>query len=68
MAVTLIECDDSIRDARLVHQRGQSELAIDDTRGWSHYLHSEAMEAGILDTSDKPLEAGVAHIARYLES
>lgn len=67
--VILVECDDSTRDARLIHHRGQSELANDSMKGWSRYLHSEAVEAGIevLDTSDKTLAESVAHIVEYLQ-
>lgn len=68
--VILVECDDSVRDARLIHDRRQPELANDDMKGWSHYLHSEAVEAGIeiLDTSKKTLAESAAHILSYLHS
>jgi hypothetical protein len=68
--VILVECDDSTRDARLIHDRRQPELTDDSMKGWSRYLHSEAVEAGIevLDTSDQTLAESVAHIVRYLQS
>jgi dephospho-CoA kinase len=67
--VIVVECDDSTRDARLIHERGQSELANDGMRDWSHYLHSEAVEAQIeiLDTSRMTLAESVARIAKYLQ-
>jgi len=67
--VILVECDDSTRDLRLIHDRGQSELANESTRGWSRYLHSEAIEAGteVLDTGKSTLAESVEHIVRYLQ-
>lgn len=67
--VILVECDDSTRDARLEHDRGQPELANDSMKGWSRYLHRETTEAGIeiLDTSKMTLSESVAHVAGYLE-
>ena len=68
--VILVECDDSTRDARLIRDRGQPELANESMRGWSRYLHSEAVEAGIeiLDTSNRTLAESVTHIVGYLQS
>ena len=67
--VILVECDDSTRDSRLIHDRKQPELANESMKGWSRYLHSEAMEAGleILDTGKRTLAECVAHIAGYLQ-
>ena len=63
----LIECDDPTRDSRL-NGRGSPELAHEQMRNWSKYLHSEAVEAGldILDTGAHSLEENVAHILAYL--
>jgi len=67
--VILVECDDSTRDLRLIHDRGQPELANESMRGWSRYLHSEAVEAGIdvLDTGKNTLAESVAHVVKYLQ-
>jgi chloramphenicol 3-O-phosphotransferase len=68
--VVLVECDDSRRDARLIHDRKQPELANESMKGWSQYLHSEAVEAGIevLDTSEITVEQAVDHVLKYLQS
>jgi hypothetical protein len=68
MHVILVECDDTSRDARLIHDRGQPELANDSMRGWSRYLHSEAVKEGIeiLDTGVNSLEESVARVLTYL--
>ena len=65
--VVLVECDDTTRDARL-DGRGSPELAHEQMRNWSKYLHCEAVEAGleILDTGAHTLEENVAHILAYL--
>jgi anion-transporting ArsA/GET3 family ATPase len=66
--VVLVECNDAIRDARLVHDRRQPELANHEMANWSRYLHREAIEAGyeILDTGRVSLEEAVVHIHGYL--
>lgn len=68
--IILVECDDQTRDARLIHDRQQPELANENMQGWSRYLHQEAVEAGceILDTSVTPLTESVARIVSYLKS
>jgi predicted kinase len=68
--VILVECDDTTRNGRLVHDRKQPELANESMHGWSRYLHNEAMEAEfeILDTTGKPLAESVAHVVAYLRS
>jgi hypothetical protein len=68
--VLLVECDDSIRDARLMHDRGQPELANDSMRSWSRYLKREAVKEGIeiLDTGENSLADSVACVLRYLGS
>lgn len=66
--IVLVASDDQTREARLIHNRQQPELANASMKGWSRYLHQEAVEAGyeILDTSDTPLTESVARIATYL--
>lgn len=66
--IVLLECNDNIRDARLIHDRRQPELAHDDMANWSRYLHREAVEAGyeILDTGRVSLIEAVTHIHSYL--
>ena len=66
--VILVECDDQARDARLIHDRRQPELANENMRGWSRFLHEEALDAGyeILDTTHVPLVESVRHIGTYL--
>ena len=68
--VILVDCDDSTRDARLIRDRRQPELANDSMKGWSRYLHTEAVEEGIevLDTSTQTLAESVAHVMTYLHS
>lgn len=65
----LVECDDPTRDARLLG-RGSPELANEQMRNWSKYLHSEAVDAGldIMDTSAHSLKENVAHILSYLQN
>lgn len=67
--VILVECDDETRDARLIHERRQPELANEGMRNWSRYLHQEAMDAGyeVLDTSSTTLTESVAHVLSYLK-
>ena len=67
--VILIECDDDTRDLRLIRHRGQPELANDSMKGWSRYLHNEAVEAGIevLDTAERTLAESVEHVLSYLQ-
>ena len=64
----LVECDDETRDSRLVHDRLQPDLANENMKNWSRFLHAEAVESGleILDTSTLPLSDSVAHILSYL--
>ncbi len=66
--VVLVECNDETRDARLIHDRRQPDLANDDMKNWSRYLHREAVEAGyeILDTTSIPLAESVTYIHAYL--
>jgi hypothetical protein len=67
--IVLVECPDNVREARLIHDRRQPELANDDMANWSRYLHREAVEAGheTLDTGRISLADAVAHIHSYLK-
>lgn len=67
--IILVECDDPTRDGRL-HGRGSPELAHEQMRNWSRYLHQEAIQAGleILDTGVLSLDESVAGIVSYLHS
>ena len=66
VTLTLVECDDPTRDARL-HGRGSPELAHEQMRNWSRFLHAEAVTAGldILDTGHQSLSENVRSILRY---
>ena len=68
--IVLVECDDATRDARLIYERKQPELANESMRAWSRYLHDEAVAAGcdILDTTGEPLAESVASALEYLKS
>jgi hypothetical protein len=68
--IVLVECDDCTRDDRLIRYRKQPELANESMRGWSRYLHKEALESGveILDTGSCTLSDSVAHILGHLTS
>jgi len=44
--ILCVECDDATRTRRLTQDRLQPELADESMRGWSRYLHQEAVEAG----------------------
>ena len=67
--ILLIKCDDASRDHRLTHHRLQPELANEQMKGWSRYLHQEAVEAGcgILDTSGVPIAKTVQRVMSYLQ-
>jgi energy-coupling factor transporter ATP-binding protein EcfA2 len=65
--IVLVECDDQTRDARL-NGRGSPELAHEQMRNWSKYLHQEAVGAvlDILDTGANSLDGNVARVLAYL--
>ena len=67
--ILLVECDDLTREARLIQARRQPELANHSMKGWSRYLHQEAMEADIeiLNTGKTTLAESVARIVSYLQ-
>jgi hypothetical protein len=67
--VLCVECDDATRSRRLTQDRLQPELADESMRGWSRYLHQEAVEAGcrILDTTHLSLEDSVRTVLHLLE-
>ncbi|HEV2710597.1 MAG TPA: AAA family ATPase [Edaphobacter sp.] len=66
--VILVECDDETRADRLTNHRLQPELANESMKGWSRFLHQEALEAGyeILDTGRIPIAESVQRIANYM--
>ncbi len=67
--IILVECDNMTRNARLMFERNQPELANENMSGWSRYLHGEATEAGykILDTAITPIATSIARVVSYLE-
>ena len=67
--IILVECPDLTREERL-RGRGSPELVNEQMRGWSRYLHQEAVEAGleILNTAVTPQEESVKRIFNYLRS
>jgi energy-coupling factor transporter ATP-binding protein EcfA2 len=68
--IILVECDDCTRDDRLVLYRKQPELANESMRGWSRYLHNEALKSGVevLDTGSSTLSDSVSRIVGHLKS
>jgi hypothetical protein len=66
--IILVECSDTVRAARLTHDREQPELANESMTGWAQYLHEEAVAAGceVLDTGVTPLSEGAQRILSYL--
>lgn len=64
--LVLVECDDATRETRL-KVRGSPELANEQMKNWSRYLHAEAVEAGldILNTGVSSLNENVAKILTY---
>jgi hypothetical protein len=67
--IILVECDDCTRDDRLIRYREQPELANESMRGWSRYLHEEALKSGVevLDTGSCSLADSVSHIVALLK-
>ena len=68
--VICVECDDITRTGRLTNERLQPELASESMKGWSRYLHQEAIEAGfeILDTTGLSPAESTAHILNALQT
>jgi hypothetical protein len=68
--IVLVDCDDGTRDDRLIRYRRQPELANENMRGWSRYLHNEALESGVelLDSGSRTLSDCVSHIVDHLKS
>jgi len=67
--ILCVECDDTTRIRRLMHDRLQPELADEGMLGWSRYLHQEAIEAGheILDTTNLSLNESVRRVLSILK-
>lgn len=67
--IILVECSEESRKSRL-ESRGHPELANEQMRNWSRFLHREATEFGheILDTTDVSLEVSTSHILGYFSA
>jgi len=58
--VVLVDCDDATRRHRLIHERGQPDLATADMANWARYLREEAQasNARVIDTTGlSPIDA-----------
>jgi hypothetical protein len=67
--IVLIDCSDSVRAARLTHDRRQQpDLANENMMGWGRFLREEAKRGGyeILDTGSIPLSSSVDQLIAYL--
>jgi hypothetical protein len=66
--IVLIDCSDSVRTARLTHDRRQPELANEDMMNWGRFLREEAKQRGyeIFDTGSIPFNSSVDHLIAYL--
>jgi hypothetical protein len=66
--IVLIDCSDSIRIARLTHDRQQPDLADENMISWAHFLREEARRGGyeILDTGSIPFSSSVDLLIAYL--
>jgi hypothetical protein len=67
--IILLQCEDCTRDDRLIRDRQQPELANENMKGWSRYLHNEALESGVevLNTGSCAFADSVSHIVGYLK-
>ncbi len=59
--IVLIDCSDSVRAARLMHDRQQPDLSNENMMGWARFLRDEAQRGGYetLDTSSNPFSSSV---------
>ncbi|GLR48071.1 hypothetical protein [Sphingomonas astaxanthinifaciens] len=66
--ILLIDCDDSTRDHRLIHERGQPGLAHAEMRNWAAFLRREAVAEGvdILDTSGRSVAESASRVRARL--
>jgi hypothetical protein len=62
--IVLVDCDDTTRTHRLLHDRKQPDLANPTMMNWAKFLRAEAELAGceVLDTSTASLEACVERV------
>jgi hypothetical protein len=68
--ITLVDCDDASRVARLHLDRSQPGLANPTMMNWARYLRNETRECGaeILDTSELSIEECINHVKRVFGS
>ena len=66
--IILVECSDALRDARLIHEREQPELANESMAAWSHYLHQEALDLNIsiLNTGAIAIDDSIRYVVSLL--
>ena len=66
--IVLLDCSDSVRAARLTHDRKQPELGNENMMRWGRFLRDEAEERGyeILDTGAVPFCSSVERLIAYL--
>ena len=66
--IILIDCSDSVRAARLTHDRRQPDLANENMMAWGRFLREEAKRGSyeILDTGSVPFHATVNDLIAYL--
>jgi adenylate kinase family enzyme len=67
--IVLIDCSDSIRIARLTHDRQQPNLADENMISWARFLREEARLGGyeILDTGSIPFSSSLDLLIAYLD-
>jgi chloramphenicol 3-O-phosphotransferase len=66
--IILVDCSDSVRAARLTHDRRQPDLANENMMSWGGFLREEAKRGGyeILDTGSIPFSSSVDQLIAYL--
>ncbi len=66
--IVLIDCNDSVRGARLTHDRRQPDLATENMMSWGRFLREEAKQGGheILDTGSIPFRSCLEQLIAYL--
>jgi adenylate kinase family enzyme len=66
--IVLIDCSDSVRVARLTHDRRQPDLANESMMNWGRFLREEAKRGGyeILDTGPIPFTSSVDRLVAFL--
>jgi hypothetical protein len=66
--IVLIDCGDSVRAARLTHDRQQPDLATENMMSWGRFVREEAKQGGyeILDTGSIPFSSCVDQLIAYL--